>query len=58
MITFKEEASPSTPSTGYVRFYAKTDGKLYYKADDGSEKPLAVQTSMQAFAIAMAIALG
>jgi hypothetical protein len=32
-----EGAAPSTPSTGDVALYAKTDGKLYAKDDTGAE---------------------
>jgi len=35
--TFKEDASPSTPATGYVVVYAKTDGSIYSKDDSGVE---------------------
>lgn len=41
MITYKEETAPSTPPTGYVRMYAKTDGKVYMKDDAGVETELA-----------------
>jgi hypothetical protein len=37
-IELEEQASaPSTPASGKIRFYAKTDGKLYYKDDTGTE---------------------
>lgn len=36
-IILQESAAPSTPSTGNVSVYAKTDGKLYSKDDAGSE---------------------
>ncbi|MEK9769271.1 MAG: hypothetical protein VW683_10160, partial [Betaproteobacteria bacterium] len=39
-ITVKEIAAPSTPSTGYGTIYAKTDGKLYFKNDAGTETDL------------------
>jgi hypothetical protein len=32
-----EEAAPSTPSSGRVRVYSKTDKKLYLKNSDGTE---------------------
>jgi hypothetical protein len=35
-----EIAAPSTPSTGKVAVYAKTDGKLYIKDDAGTETDL------------------
>lgn len=36
-----EMSAPSTPATGKVRIYAKTDGKLYIKDDAGTETDLA-----------------
>lgn len=39
-LTVKEIAAPSTPSTGYGALYAKTDGKLYWKDDGGTESDL------------------
>ena len=36
-----EAAAPSTPATGKVAFYAKTDGLVYYKDDTGVEKKIA-----------------
>lgn len=39
-LTIAEGATPGTPSTGNVVFYAKTDGVLYYKDDTGSETSL------------------
>jgi WD40 repeat protein len=32
-----EESAPSTPASGKIRIYAKTDGNLYYKDDTGTE---------------------
>jgi hypothetical protein len=32
-----EAAAPATPATGFVRIYAKADGKLYIKDDTGLE---------------------
>lgn len=40
-VDYAEVASPSTPSSGYVRHYAKTDGNLYQKDDVGTETSLA-----------------
>ncbi len=34
---FYEIASPTTPSSGWGRVYAKTDGKIYFKNDGGTE---------------------
>ena len=39
-LTVAEIASPSTPATGYGAVYAKTDGKLYFKNDAGTESDL------------------
>jgi len=36
--TMTEVSAPGTPSAGTINFYAKTDGTLAYKADDGVEK--------------------
>lgn len=36
-ILFEEGTAPSTPASGHVRLYAKTDGKLYAKDDAGTE---------------------
>lgn len=38
--TVKEVASHTTPATGYVSVYAKTDKKLYIKDDAGTETDL------------------
>lgn len=40
-ITVPEIAAPSTPATGNVAIYAKSDGKLYIKDDAGTETDLA-----------------
>lgn len=37
MLTLGERAAPSTPATGYVALYPKTDGLLYSKDDAGTE---------------------
>lgn len=34
-----EGPAPATPPAGVVTIYAKIDGKLYWKADDGTETP-------------------
>ncbi|GAH09409.1 unnamed protein product, partial [marine sediment metagenome] len=36
-VTFKEQAAPDTPASGYVVIYAKADGLLYFKDDAGVE---------------------
>lgn len=36
-VTLPEQASPSTPASGGLSVYAKTDGQLYYKNDGGTE---------------------
>jgi hypothetical protein len=38
-IVLSEGAAPSTPSTGKVAIYAKTDGSCYFKGGDGVEFP-------------------
>jgi hypothetical protein len=45
-----EGAAPSTPTTGKVEIYAKTDGKVYAKDDAGTETAFAglTQASAQA----------
>jgi len=35
-------SAPSSPGSGYHRFYAKTDGKLYAKNSAGTEKDLTI----------------
>ena len=35
-----EQSAPSTPSSGYARLYAKTDGKPYWLDDAGTETSL------------------
>jgi hypothetical protein len=39
-LEFAEAAAPSTPASGIVRIYAKSDGLLYSKDDAGSESPV------------------
>lgn len=39
-IDINEESAPSTPASGKVRVYAKSDGKLYRKDDAGNEYEL------------------
>lgn len=43
---FSEGSAPSTPASGQVAVYAKTDGKLYRKDDAGTEGILAGNSSM------------
>ena len=40
-LTFDEGSAPSTPASGKVILYAKTDGSLYQKDDEGTETGLA-----------------
>ena len=40
-VVITEQAAPGTPSAGQVVFYAKSDGKLYYKDDIGTETSFA-----------------
>ncbi|HEY1402495.1 MAG TPA: hypothetical protein VGB05_00055 [Pyrinomonadaceae bacterium] len=37
-----EVAAPATPAAGELVVYAKADGKLYYKNDDGTERAIGV----------------
>jgi len=39
-ILLEEGSAPTTPATGKVAIYAKTDGHLYAKDDAGSERSL------------------
>lgn len=39
-ITLAEQAAPSTPASGYVAIYPKTDGVVYSKDDAGTETAL------------------
>lgn len=39
-VTIAEQAAPATPATGYGVMYPKTDGKLYWKDDAGTEYDL------------------
>ena len=40
-IVMAEASAPGTPSSGLVFLYFKTDGKLYYKNDSGTEEEVA-----------------
>ena len=44
-ITVAEISAPSTPSSGYGAIYAKSDNKLYFKNDAGTEVDLTNQAS-------------
>lgn len=48
-LEFAEAAAPSTPASGIVRIYAKTDGSLYQKDDAGTETGLAGSGGSSAF---------
>jgi len=39
-IQVPEQSAPGTPISGYGRLYAKTDGKIYFKNDSGTEYDL------------------
>lgn len=45
-LTVAEIASPSTPSSGYVKLYAKNDNNLYFKDDGGTESQLSIGQSV------------
>lgn len=40
VVLAEQASSPSTPSSGYGIVYAKTDGKVYFKNDAGTETDL------------------
>lgn len=44
--TFEESAAPSTPTTGYLALYTKTDKRVYHKNDAGTESLLAGVTTV------------
>ena len=44
MLTIGERAAPSTPASGYVSLYAKSDGILYAKDDAGVEYPVSSES--------------
>ena len=44
-ITVAEISAPSTPASGYGAIYAKSDNKLYFKNDAGTEVDLTNQAS-------------
>jgi hypothetical protein len=48
-VDYAEVAAPATPASGYVRQYAKTDGKLYQKDDAGTETDLAASGGSSSF---------
>lgn len=48
-LTFNEGSAPSTPASGKVIVYAKSDGIMYQKDDAGTELPLAGGTSGGSF---------
>lgn len=45
-IKLAESAAPSTPASGYVSIYPKTDGKLYLKDDAGTETDLTAGSTL------------
>lgn len=51
-LILQEGAAPSTPATGTVTFYAKTDGKIYYKDDTGAETELGAATGVAFLGVA------
>lgn len=52
-IKFAEGAAPSTPASGELSVYAKTDGKLYYKNDAGTEVELASAARTEVLMVAL-----
>ena len=59
-IDVKEISAPATPDSGFGTIYAKTDGKLYFKNDGGTETELTAGGGgiTEEQAIAFAVALG
>lgn len=55
---FKENAAPTTPSSGYGRLYAKTDGKVYWKDDTGTETDLTESGSATVTSVAQTVPTG
>jgi hypothetical protein len=47
-VLFAEGAAPTTPATGLVIAYAKSDGLLYWKDDAGTEYPVSQATDLAA----------
>lgn len=47
-LKLKKISSPSSPASGYVSVYSKSDDALYYKNSSGSEKKVAQETGPQA----------
>jgi len=47
-LTLNEAAAPSTPATGQVIIYAKTDGSIYQKDDVGTETNLGAAVPVKA----------
>jgi len=44
-LILKEISTPSTPASGYVKLYSKSDDEVYFKNDSGTESRLSNQTS-------------
>src|SRR5438128_2704576 len=53
-----EAAAPSTPTSGYVRLYPKTDHKLYYQASTGGEKTVGTMDNPMTTAGALIVGSG
>lgn len=45
IIVSENASAPSTPDTGTVSLYAKTDSNLYYKNDAGTETQISATAS-------------
>lgn len=45
VIELTEVAAPAMPASGYARLYVKTDNKLYFKNDAGTESDLTASSS-------------
>jgi hypothetical protein len=54
----EQSGSPGTPSSGFGRIYAKTDNKLYFKNDAGTEVELGIGSTIATSTIQAADASG
>ena len=53
-LIFKENAAtPDTPAAGYVKLYAKSDGRMYSLNDGGTEREVLGQTNSETKSIAI-----
>ena len=53
LLQFSKATAPSTPTSGIVRIYAKTDGLIYSKDDTGVETCLGIQAAYNSRILAL-----